>query len=238
MFRWCVVHHLELALKDSLKGTSFDNADELILRIYQLYKGSLKKLWQLKDILKFIASHLNLQREDANQKRHLDQLLTVKQFLENIKEEEDGSFTYQDIKLENFERGKEISCCVKNEWISKIAGAIENRLGKQDSVISKHVVQVINTEGWFCVTDDSDFLYDEIEAPYNFFKSPLENAEHMGNVSTISEQFNARIKYALQYLDISCRGRCQTVTCATKFFKLCQTIQNEEKHNFRGVEIK
>ena len=61
-------------------------------------------------------------------------------------------------------RGKEISSRVRNEWASKIAGAIENQLGKEDSVISKYIVQVINTEGWFRATDDPDFFYDEIEA--------------------------------------------------------------------------
>ena len=48
-----------------------------------------------------------------------------------------------------------------------------------------------------------DFLYGEIEALYKIFKSPLENAGHKENVSTISEQLNAMIKYALQYLDVS-----------------------------------
>ena len=61
---------------------------------------------------------------------------------------------------------------------------------------------MINAEGWFRATDDPDFLYDEIKALYNFFKPPLENTGHKVNVSTISEQFNAMIKYALQYLDV------------------------------------
>ena len=97
-----------------------------------------------------------------------DQLPIVKRFLENLKEQEDGSFTYQDIKLKGFMRGKEISSRVRNELASKIAGAIENQLGKEDSVISKYIVQVIKTEGWFRATDDPDFLYDEIEVLYNF----------------------------------------------------------------------
>ena len=60
-----------------------------------------------------------------------------------------------------------------------------------------------NAEGWFRATDDPDFLYDEIKVLYNFFKSPLENPGHKWNVLTISDQFNATIKYALQYLDVS-----------------------------------
>ena len=48
-FGWCVTHRLEQALKNSLKGTTFDDVNELILSIY-LYKCSLKKLWQLKEL--------------------------------------------------------------------------------------------------------------------------------------------------------------------------------------------
>ena len=49
-FGWCVAHRLELALKDSLSGTPFDEIDELILRLYYLYKKSPKKLRQLKEL--------------------------------------------------------------------------------------------------------------------------------------------------------------------------------------------
>ena len=98
---------------------------------------------------------------------------------------------------------KQVSSHVKNEWPLNIVGAIENwLLGKENSIVLKHV-QVINTEGWFRATDDPDFLYGEIKALYKIFKSPLENAGHKENVSTISEQLNAMIKYALQYLDVS-----------------------------------
>ena len=49
-FGWCVSHRLDLALKDSLKTTSFDAVDQLIVRIYYLYKRSLEKLRQLKKL--------------------------------------------------------------------------------------------------------------------------------------------------------------------------------------------
>jgi hypothetical protein len=307
-FGWCVAHRLELALKDSLKGTSFDDVDELILRVYYLYKRSPKKLRQLKELAEIysdsfefveggyrpkkasgtrwiahktraldiiidkygiLMQHLESLSQDKSyptkerakfkgwlirwtqaripllacvsvevlapakilskafqsenvdvvqvesllnrceaqlsrvECKPFDQLPTVKRFLENVKEQEDGSFTYLDVKLKDFMRGKESSSRAKNQWSSKIAGAIENRLGKdEDSVISKHV-QVLNTEGWFRATNDPDFLYDKIEALYNFFKSPLDTTGHKGSVSVILEQFDAMIKYALQYLNVS-----------------------------------
>ena len=38
-FGWCVAHRLELSLKDSLGKTSFADVDEMILRLYYIYKN-------------------------------------------------------------------------------------------------------------------------------------------------------------------------------------------------------
>ena len=48
---WCITHQLKLALKDSLKGTDFDDTNDLILKMYYLYKRSPKKLHQLKKLV-------------------------------------------------------------------------------------------------------------------------------------------------------------------------------------------
>ena len=37
---WCMAHRLELAIKDALKGTTFDEIDEMLLRLYYLYEKS------------------------------------------------------------------------------------------------------------------------------------------------------------------------------------------------------
>ena len=54
-FGWCIAHRLELALKDSLKGTDFDDIDDLILKMYYLYKCSPKKLCQLKELVEIYS---------------------------------------------------------------------------------------------------------------------------------------------------------------------------------------
>ena len=54
-FGWCITYQLELALKDSLKGTDFDDIDDLILKMYYLYKGSPKKLCQLKELVEIYS---------------------------------------------------------------------------------------------------------------------------------------------------------------------------------------
>ena len=49
IYVWCVAHRLELALKDALQGTSFDDVDQVLLRLYYLYENSSKKLRQLRE---------------------------------------------------------------------------------------------------------------------------------------------------------------------------------------------
>ena len=41
IFGWCMAHKLELGIKDALKGTFFDEVEEMLLRIYYLYKKKL-----------------------------------------------------------------------------------------------------------------------------------------------------------------------------------------------------
>ena len=50
IFGWCMAHKLELGIKDALKGTFFDEVEEMLLRIYYLYKKSPKKLRELEEI--------------------------------------------------------------------------------------------------------------------------------------------------------------------------------------------
>ena len=56
---------------------------------------------QVESLLKGCETHLS-----RVQRKLFDQLPTVKRFLENVKEQKDGSFTYQDVKLKDFVRGK------------------------------------------------------------------------------------------------------------------------------------
>ena len=50
-FGWCLSHQLELALKDGLgKNQLFQNVEEMILRLYYIYKKPPKKLRQLKNL--------------------------------------------------------------------------------------------------------------------------------------------------------------------------------------------
>ena len=48
---WCLAHRLELALKDALNGTLFAAIDEMLLRVYYLYKNSPKKCHELEEVI-------------------------------------------------------------------------------------------------------------------------------------------------------------------------------------------
>ena len=58
---WCLAHRLELAIKDALHGTCFDLLDEMLLRLYYIYKKSPKKCTELESIITDLegAFHLN-----------------------------------------------------------------------------------------------------------------------------------------------------------------------------------
>ena len=47
---WFLAHHLELALKNALKDMLFTRIDEMLLRVYYLYKKSPKKCHQLDEV--------------------------------------------------------------------------------------------------------------------------------------------------------------------------------------------
>ena len=44
LFSWCVAHRLELVLKDALSSTYFKEVNEVLLRLYYMYKNSPKKM--------------------------------------------------------------------------------------------------------------------------------------------------------------------------------------------------
>ena len=48
---WCLAHRVELAVKDALKGTSFDLIDDMLLRLYYIYEKSPKKCRELEEII-------------------------------------------------------------------------------------------------------------------------------------------------------------------------------------------
>ena len=48
---WCLAHRLELAVKDALKSTLFNDVDNMLMRAYYIYKKSPKKCRELEEIV-------------------------------------------------------------------------------------------------------------------------------------------------------------------------------------------
>ena len=48
---WCLAHRLELAVKDALKGTTFDAVDDMLLKLYYIYEKSPKKCRELEEVI-------------------------------------------------------------------------------------------------------------------------------------------------------------------------------------------
>ena len=62
---WCMVHRLELAVRDALKGSMFDLVDDKLLRLYLIYEHSPKKCRELKEICTDLKQCLTVDPEDG-----------------------------------------------------------------------------------------------------------------------------------------------------------------------------
>ena len=54
----CVAHRLELSLKDAFKDTYFEQIDELMMRLYYLYRRSPKGWRELKTVAGILKEHV------------------------------------------------------------------------------------------------------------------------------------------------------------------------------------
>ena len=55
---WCLAHRAELAIKDALKSSTFDQIDDMILRLYYIYDKSPKKCRELEGIISYLKQFL------------------------------------------------------------------------------------------------------------------------------------------------------------------------------------
>lgn len=58
---WCIAHRLELAVKDALKGTAFDDIEEMLLRLYYIYENSPKKCRELTKVVSSLRECFELE---------------------------------------------------------------------------------------------------------------------------------------------------------------------------------
>lgn len=58
---WCLIHRLQLALKDSLKSTYFASVDEMLTQLYLLYEKSPKKCRELDEIVESLRMCISIE---------------------------------------------------------------------------------------------------------------------------------------------------------------------------------
>ena len=68
IYVWCVAHRLELAVKDALTGTIFDDLDDVLLRLYYLYENSPKKLRQLRELHQIYSEAFEFEEVESDPK--------------------------------------------------------------------------------------------------------------------------------------------------------------------------
>ena len=69
IYVWCAAHRLELAVKDALTGTIFDDVNDVLLRLYYLYENSPKKLRQLRELHKIYSETFEFEVGGVRPKR-------------------------------------------------------------------------------------------------------------------------------------------------------------------------
>ena len=69
---WCLVHRIELAIKDALNGTAFEMIDEMLLRPYHLYETSPKKCRELEEIVSDLKECLSFMMVAPSQSELVD----------------------------------------------------------------------------------------------------------------------------------------------------------------------
>ena len=149
---------------------------------------------------------LQLQRIE---RKPFEELPTVRRFLEKVKVDDDGKSKFQDVVLKNFDRRKESARNLKSTWASVISKTIQLRLEDgNDSVVSKYLVHVLKTEGWFRYEKDSEFISKGIEELFEFYKLPLQTAGNHASATEFLLEFHDMVSYALKYFDLSNTDYC------------------------------
>ena len=85
---------------------------------------------------------------------------------------------------------------------------MEDEEDGNDSVVSKYLVHVLNTEGWFRYEKDSEFTSKGIEEFFEFYILPLQTAGNHASAIEFLLEFHDMVSYALKYFDLSNTDYC------------------------------
>ena len=99
--------------------------------------------------------HQTEQQMLCKEKKDFNQLQTVKQFFERIKQKE-CTFKFEDVPIKSFEQAKEAAKHTKDTWlaaIKNVTGCFENA----ETVPEKYSTMILNTEDWLSSEQDDEW---------------------------------------------------------------------------------
>ena len=141
------------------------------------------------------------------ERKNLEELPTVKRFLEKVKEEADGKFTYQNVTLPSFEAAKDAAREAKKVLLGQIKDAMQSRLEVAENPHVVNAAIVLNTEGWERSDENGEedvtFADNCLTELYDHFKVPLLNAGADGSLHDLLEQWHSLLDYSKRDLNPS-----------------------------------
>ena len=106
--------------------------------------------------------------------------------------------------MKDFDHGKESACNLKSTWASVISKTIQLcREDENDSVVSKYLGHILNTDGCFCYEKDSEFVSKGVEELFECYKLPLQTAGNHASPTEFLLEFHDMVSYALKCFDLS-----------------------------------
>ena len=129
-------------------------------------------------------------------------LPTVKKVLNRI-QHDDGSVTYQEAEVTNYQSGLAYLESHQEEYMDAVQQCLKNRIRVQNLDILTHSLVILATNGWE-KSEDPSFAYEALDSIAIRFQVPSEKAQL--DCSQLQEEWNVIVDYAKRYLNIVKEG--------------------------------
>ena len=141
------------------------------------------------------AMEKTLDRLETFMKKDFEKLTNVRDFLSNVKETE-GEYSYQGVKLSNFENVKKNVSKEKNYFAGLVRDNLSERLNHEEESEKtiKNLVTILDCEKW--ERQDEDFANDIMFDLYDTFEKPLKNAGVKCSAVDMLYQWHELVDYA------------------------------------------
>ena len=134
-------------------------------------------------------------------KKDFEKLPNVRDFLSKVKED-DGEYSYQGVKLRNFETAKSSIMKEKNQFAGLVRDCMTERLTREEESkkLVEYIVKILDCERWG--KEEEDFADDIIYELVDQFETPLKKAGVNCSAPDIIDQWRELVRYAKETIDI------------------------------------